>query len=264
MDRTFSERFSQTFTFSQNGFEKWTFDERASGDIRIFLDEGCSEFKLELDAKEYSYVKIFVQVRSAKRNHLDVQAICKSDARIRLGFLDIDHGVENLKVHADLVEQGATFEIYTGQLCKSDLEKTGDIKITHLHPYTYGNIHNFAVCMERGMYDMVADGTIKKGAAGSESHQETRVLTLGDQHKTRVLPLLYIDENDVKASHALSIGQPDESQLYYIQSRGLKKEQAIGLLSIGYFMPVIDLVDDENEHEALRMELESKVGLHEY
>ena len=63
----------------------------------------------------------------------------------------------------------------------------------------------------------------KKGCAQAQSHQTTRVLTLGKDHTAKVIPLLLIDENEVKASHALSIGQPDEEQLYYLCSRGLSK-----------------------------------------
>ena len=77
-----------------------------------------------------------------------------------------------------------------------------------------------------------------------------------------VIPLLLIDENDVKASHALTIGQPDADQLYYLQSRGLSTKQAVGLLSVGYFLPVIDLVEDEELKDSLRQEMESKVGLY--
>lgn len=109
---------------------------------------------------------------------------------------------------------------------------------------------------------MVANGNILKGAFDSASHQETRVLTLGKDHETKVIPLLLIDENDVKASHALTIGEPDENQLYYLQSRGLSKETALGLLSVGYFMPVIRQIENEDLREQLREEMERKVGIY--
>ena len=81
-------------------------------------------------------------------------------------------------------------------------------------------------------------------------------------HMTKCIPLLLIDENDVKASHALTVGQPDEDQMYYLQSRGLTKKQAIGLLSVGYFLPVLDLIEDKDLKQQLQQEMESKVGLY--
>ena len=75
-------------------------------------------------------------------------------------------------------------------------------------------------------------------------------------------PLLLISENQVKASHALSIGQPNEEQLYYLQSRGLTKQQALGLLSVGYFLPIIQMVPDQDQQIELQKEMEQKVGLY--
>ena len=65
---------------------------------------------------------------------------------------------------------------------------------------------------------------------------------MSDRHSSEVVPILYIDENDVKASHAMTLGQPDADQLYYLQTRGLNLEQALGLMSIGYFLPVIEQI----------------------
>ena len=88
-------------------------------------------------------------------------------------------------------------------------------------------------------------------------------MTLGKDHKAKVIPLLLIDENDVKASHAQTIGQPDEDQLYYLQSRGLTNRQAMGLLSIGYLLPVLERIRDEDLKKELQQTMESKVGLYE-
>lgn len=123
-------------------------------------------------------------------------------------------------------------------------------------------MHNFAVLKDGANYEMVANGTIDKGAREAASHQETRVLTVGKEHATKVIPLLMIDENDVKASHALTIGEPDENQLYYLESRGLSKEMALGLLSVGYFMPTIEMIQEEEIREKTREEMERKVGVY--
>ena len=47
-----------------------------------------------------------------------------------------------------------------------------------------------------------------------------------------------------------------------MKSRGLTVSQALGLLSIGYFLPVIEMVRDEDLKLALRTEMEGKVGLY--
>lgn len=239
-----------------------TFDREASGSLIIWLDDPAEDFRFELRANAYSYVKIFLQNRVTHTMSFSLHADVFKDATVRLGLLDLQSDPLRCYERIDLKEEGATFEICTGQLVLADVSKVSDMEIKHHAPHTYGNMHNFAVQYDRSYYEMVANGNIEKGSYGAQSHQETRVLTLGKGHQSKVIPLLLIDENDVKASHALTIGQPDESQLYYLQSRGLSAEAAIGLLAIGYFLPVIDLVDDEGLHERLREEMEERAGLY--
>lgn len=262
MDRTYENRFEDRIETSED--LRLVFDERASGSLVIFLNGHPDHVSIHFTAKPYSYVKVFIQNRTESALHLDLQAEIDTDARLDLGFLDLQDEPVELKAAGNLNSQGATMEFYSAQLCLFEKMKKGNVDINSNVPHTYGNIHNFSVVMDGGQYEMVAAGRIVKGARNSESHQETRVLTMGTRHKCLAIPILYIDENDVKASHALTVGQPDEDQLYYLRSRGLNTRQAMGLLSIGYFKPVLSLIADESLREALDRETEERVGLYEH
>lgn len=263
MEAVYRERFFDRYELdTTDSLLDVKLEPNASGSLQIRLKDGCSRARLHLEAGAYTHARIFLQNLTEQACELEIEASLKRDARIELGLLDLQESELKTKIHIDLDEQGASMELYDGQLCLEAGGKYNDFEIAHHADHTFGNMHNFSVVFDKGVYDTVAAGRIDKGCFGSESHQETRVLTMGDGHKTRCIPILYIDENDVKASHALSVGQPDENQLYYLCSRGLNKQMAMGLLSIGYFMPVIDLVEDEKEHEELRMEMERRVGLY--
>ena len=119
-----------------------------------------------------------------------------------------------------------------------------------------------AFVKDKASFCMEATGKIEKGAHDSASHQTTRVLTMSEKHNSEVHPVLLIDENEVKASHATTLGQPDENQLYYLQTRGLSRSQALGLLTLGYLLPISELFDNEEIKEKLKNEIEKKVGLH--
>lgn len=51
----------------------------------------------------------------------------------------------------------------------------------------------------------------------------------------------------------------DEEHLYYLQSRGLTKRQAMQLITYGYLMPVVEVVDNKMIKERFELAL-SKVG----
>lgn len=254
--------FNESITFDLKQNNHLQIKSHAHGNLYINL-ANMEQCDLKLEVEENAQVKIFIHNQSLIETHFNVYVDVYRDASCQMCILDMEQSSFYWKHFVDLKEEGANFEILSGQLCMANLDKICDMEVRHSAPHTYGEIKNFAVLMDNGHYEMVANGNITKGCFDAHSHQATRVLTLGKDHVTKCIPLLLIDENDVRASHALSVGQPDEDQMYYLQSRGLTKKQAIGLLSVGYLLPVIKMVEEPSLQEKLQLEMEGKVGLYE-
>lgn len=260
MEKVYEKEFNETIYFDQD--EIATITIQKTGSLLMVLRKGISSLKLHLKLETDSQSKILLYNQSASTLSVDLEVEAKKDAKSEIGFLDMEESDVTFKQKAFLKESGADIKLMSAQLGQVDTSKLNDIEILHEASHTFGYMENFSVLFDRAHYEMVANGNIQKGCYGSQSHQTTRVLTLGKDHKAQVIPLLLIDENDVKASHAQTIGQPDEEQLYYLKSRGLSQRQAMGLLSIGYLLPILELVSDEATKEKMREEMESKVGLY--
>ena len=69
------------------------------------------------------------------------------------------------------------------------------------------------------------------GADGTDASQENHNLLLSDQAEIDAKPELEIYAEDVKCSHGTTVGQLDESALYYLRTRGLDKRYAKQLLT---------------------------------
>lgn len=262
METVLKDSFQITESIHDQQCLNYQVDTFSNGSLFITLESDSSSLNVEIALKENSHLKVFLYNKADKNVDLDIKVLLGRDSTCKMGVLDIQDAPLKWKQYVELQEEGAEFEIYSGQLCMANQDKICDMEVRHVAGHTIGEIHNFAVLSDEGQYQMVANGNIEKNCAEAQSHQATRVLTLGKNHKAKVIPLLLIDENEVKASHALTIGQPDEDQLYYLQSRGLTTKQAIGLLSVGYFLPVLDLIDNQELHDTIRVEMESKVGLY--
>lgn len=141
--------------------------------------------------------------------------------------------------------------VNTNKEYRMDLENSGVRSI--------GNIRNYAVVLKNGKLMIDAIGKINKGAKKAQSHQTSRALAFEEGQNATILPELLIDENDVQASHAMSIGKVDESHLYYMMSRGLDMKQCTMLISEGYLLPITDYISDEKLRSALKDELERKI-----
>ena len=81
---------------------------------------------------------------------------------------------------------------------------------------------------------------VHRGAVKSDARQTNHNLVLDEGAHADSVPNLDILENDVKCSHASTVGPVDEDQRYYIESRGVSPEVAEGLIARGFFDAIID------------------------
>ena len=121
------------------------------------------------------------------------------------------------------------------------------------------DIFNNIVCLKEANFSLECIGTIKKGAKRSKCHQKTNCLTFDSPNKAKVLPVLNIDENDVEASHSLSSGTLDEDILFYMNSRGLNKKEALNLILKSYLMPNDNYYDEFEQGKIIQEEAIKKV-----
>lgn len=91
---------------------------------------------------------------------------------------------------------------------------------------------------------------IRNEAKGSTAFQTNRNLTLSEGAWAESVPNLEIETNDVKCSHASTVGPIDEEQRFYLESRGIPPEVAERLVVLGFFdevlhqLPVGPLADE--------------------
>ena len=62
-----------------------------------------------------------------------------------------------------------------------------------------------------------------------------------------------IDDNDVFAGHAASVGRVDDQQLYYLMSRGLPKPLAERLVIRGFLGPVLTKIPEASRQPLFEM-----------
>jgi Fe-S cluster assembly protein SufD len=81
---------------------------------------------------------------------------------------------------------------------------------------------------------------IEKDAQKTSTFETNRNLVLSENAKAHSVPNLEILCDDVVCGHGSSVGPLEEDHLYYLQSRGLRRERAERLLIRGFFTEVID------------------------
>ncbi|MHA6251923.1 Fe-S cluster assembly protein SufD [Oceanobacillus sp. CAU 1775] len=122
-----------------------------------------------------------------------------------------------------------------------------------------GFILQRGVMLESSTAIFNAIGKIERGGTKANSEQESRILMLSENSRGDANPILLIDEDDVTAGHAASVGRVDPLQMYYLTSRGLTEEQAKRLLIHGFLDPVVSQLPVEAVKQQLKQVIERKI-----
>ena len=80
---------------------------------------------------------------------------------------------------------------------------------------------------------------VHKGAQRTDAYQTNRNLLMSPHARADSLPNLEIEADDVKCSHAATVGQLDEEMLFYLMARGLSRDQAERLVVLGFLGEVL-------------------------
>jgi Fe-S cluster assembly protein SufD len=102
---------------------------------------------------------------------------------------------------------------------------------------------------------------VRKHARGTVAFQTNRNLTLSEGAWAESVPNLEIETNDVRCSHASTVGPIDADQRFYLESRGIPTQIAERLIVLGFFDEVLDQLPVGPLAAELRGQVSAKLDL---
>ncbi|CAN5776855.1 MAG: Fe-S cluster assembly protein SufD [Ilumatobacteraceae bacterium] len=102
---------------------------------------------------------------------------------------------------------------------------------------------------------------VRPHAKGTTAYQTNRNLTLGEGAWAESVPNLEIETNDVRCSHASTVGPIDPEQRFYLESRGIPTSIAERLIVLGFFDEVLDQLPVGPLATELRSRVSNKLDL---
>ena len=160
---------------------------------------------------------------------------------------------------SDLIGEGSHSEVKVVAISMGKQIQAIDTRVTNFGRHSVGHILQHGVILEKATLTFNGIGHIIKGAKGADAQQESRILMLSDKARGDANPILLIDENDVTAGHAASVGRLDPEEMYYLMSRGIPKEIAERLVIRGFLGSVIAAIPVKTIREGLVETIEGKL-----
>ncbi|WAA11906.1 Fe-S cluster assembly protein SufD [Fervidibacillus halotolerans] len=181
------------------------------------------------------------------------------DAQIEwaLGMMNDGHTISENETN--LIGEGSVCDTKTVVIGRGEQIQNFTTEVRHFGKNTEGTILKHGVVKDRATTVFNGIGKIEHGATKSNAQQESRVLMLSEKARGDANPILLIDEDDVLAGHAASVGRVDPIQLYYLMSRGIPREEAERLIIHGFLEPVVSQLPIEGVKKQLIEVIERKV-----
>ncbi|HLV14857.1 MAG TPA: Fe-S cluster assembly protein SufD [Xanthomarina sp.] len=119
----------------------------------------------------------------------------------------------------------------------------------------------------KGIYDGSSTGVfngkvlVNRDAQKTNAFQANNNILVSDKATINTKPQLEIFADDVKCSHGCTIGQLDESALFYMQSRGIPEKEAKALLMYAFSNNVLSSVKIPEIKQRINKIIATKLGV---
>jgi Fe-S cluster assembly protein SufD len=101
---------------------------------------------------------------------------------------------------------------------------------------------------------------IDPGAQQTHTYLQFHSMMLSPKARIDAIPSVLVSADDVSASHGGTVGELDETAIFYMQSRGLDRPSAVRVIVEGFFEPLVAELQDEALEELVRGKVASKLA----
>lgn len=227
-------------------------------DIYSRVDRECSMLT-EVLVNNRASLDYFAFSRSEKPMHNYFNAYV--DTRASLTITNLMANEEKYKLLSNVYIYDKYSKVVSHNVIVNDTKNDQEYtyNVYHLEGFSQSEMYNNAICNSSSFIVLNTDGIIKKDAIETELNQKSKGILLDKESNIIANPILEIDEYDCKASHGAGVGAIDESDLFYLMSRGIERTEAVSLIVNGYIAPVLKQIDDENVIEYVMSIVKEKI-----
>ena len=162
-----------------------------------------------------------------------------------------------------LLGEGARGEVLSVAIAGKGQHQDAGAKVVHIAKNTSSTITSKSISKQGGRSSYRGLVKIEKGAKNVKSNVRCDALLLDKESRSDTYPTIQVDEPSATMTHEATVGKIGEEQLFYLMSRGLKQEEAMAMVVLGFISEFTKILPMEYSVELNRLidlEMEGSVG----
>ncbi|KAJ3616605.1 hypothetical protein Zmor_011805 [Zophobas morio] len=148
-------------------------------------------------------------------------------------------------------------------VAKKSVYQDAGSKMIHLGKDTKSKIISKSMTLQGGTANYRGLVYIGPNAEGSKARVECDTLILDDASHSDTIPTNKVHNNKSQIEHEATVSKVSEEQLFYLMSRGLKEQEALEIIVMGFLEPFTKELPLEYAVELnalIKMDMEGSVG----
>lgn len=150
------------------------------------------------------------------------------------------------EVNARLNGQNANADINGAYILAGEEKLENRVFIDHAYPECDSNQLFKGILNDNSKGAFTGKILVRKDSQKTNAFQSTKNILLHENAKMAMNPFLEIYADDVKCSHGASVGEIDEDALFYLQARGISKQEAKTILLRSFVLEILEKISNES------------------
>ena len=242
---------------------------------QVHYIEGCSAPVYTSDSLHSAVVEILVK-KSARVTYTTIQnwsnnvynlvtKRAKVEAEGHMEWIDGNIGSRLTMKYPAVVMVGpkASGEVLSVAYAGPDQHQDAGAKMTHAAPETTSKIVSKSISNAGGRTSYRGLVRVEDDAYGCRSHVQCDALILDEDSVSDTYPYMEVGARDAEIGHEATVSKVADEQLFYLMSRGLTQEQAMGMIVNGFIEPITRTLPMEYAVEwsrLIELQMEGSVG----
>lgn len=207
----------------------------------------CTNIVTEINVAKHSRFKqVVMQEQHADAFYFNNQFIYQEDNSSCMSFYG-SMGSQLSRHQNHVFMNGEYIESQQNSACLAKEKQTVDSRTDTQHNDVWGNskqLHKYVLTDQAvGVFNGMI--RVDQKAQKTDGQMDNKNLLLSDTAKVDTKPQLEIYADDVKCSHGSASGQIDKNQIFYLQARGIRRADAIKMITHAFLLEPVEVITNE-------------------
>lgn len=183
----------------------------------------------------------------------------EANSNLLIAPITLHNGETRTNYHVEMVAKGANLNITGLSIC--DNQQLSDVytRVHHRASHCESNQLFKNIVSDSAVVSMTGKVLVEEGAEKTISQQSNKNISMSPTAHIYTEPQLEIYADDVKCGHGATVGQLDESALFYLRQRGIPEDEARMMLMLAFADDILQRIKLEPLRDRLRSLIENRL-----